>query len=618
MSRARISSGIVAALLLLAFAAPAAWAGVTLGSPTAYATGNNPLYVAVGDLNGDGLPDLATSDNSGGDVTSLLNKGAGAFQKKGSYAISGSPGLGQLFLGPFLGTGHLDAAVFTSTFPTVFDFLPGGGDGSFGSTSPTKLTPAQNSSQVDGGPLTSDGRYGLVVADSSAKTIDVWVATGNGTFGTEPSLVTSPYAATDVAIGDVNGDGIPDVVAGDNGLDCFLGNGNGTFQAAKHSLKGSAVHRIALADFNGDGHLDVGYADGTGSPRVGVFLGAGDCTFSAPLSTQPTAASTDFLSAADLDSDGRPDLVASANSTTGFSIYLGNGDGTLAAPQTTTVESRTVTLADLNGDRNPDLAVAGGTQNKALVYLSTPPTASLSSTSLGFGDQVVGAAGMQTLALTNTSAATLPYVNPQFSIEGDNASDFSVSGCSTPVAPGATCTLSVAFTPSATGSRTASLRIVDNAVGGGWTVPLSGTGLPAPLLTHSSAPILGGLSQAHKKWREGRGKKKGAAPTGTTFKFTLNEAAQVKMSFAGKAPGRRVGKKCVAPTAGNAKRSRCSRAVAAGVQTISGKAGSNSVAFNGKVGGKKLKLGTYTVTIVATNAAGQASAPQSLTFTIVP
>lgn len=135
--------------LLLALVAPAAWAGVTLESPAGYATGNNAWDVAAGDLNGDGLPDLATSDNSGGDVTSLLDKGQGVFERKGSYPIAGSPGLGDLFLGPFLGSGHLDAAVLTSTFPTVFDFLPGTGDGSFGSTSPTKLTPAQNSTQVD-------------------------------------------------------------------------------------------------------------------------------------------------------------------------------------------------------------------------------------------------------------------------------------------------------------------------------------------------------------------------------------------------------------------------------------------------------------------------------------
>jgi hypothetical protein len=408
------------------------------------------------------------------------------------------------------------------------------------------------------------------------------------------------------------------VVGGGNGLDCFLGNGDGTFQPIKHTLQGSPVHRLVLADFNGDGHLDVGYVDGSVNTRVGVFLGAGDCTFSAPISTQPTPAFSDFLSTADLDSDGRPDLVTSANSSSGFSIYLGNGNGTLAAPQATTVTSREIALADLNGDRNPDLAVASGGQNKALVYLSKPPTASLSGTSLAFADQVVGTVGTQTLILANTSAATLPYVDPQFSFEGEDAGDFSVSGCSTPVAPGASCTLEVAFKPTGTGGRTASLRIVDNAVGGGWTVPLSGTGLAAPVpAANPSAPTLSGLRQSEKKWREGKGKKKGGAPVGTNFTFTLNEAAQVKLSFGKKAPGRRAGKKCVAATKATAEHPRCQRTLAAGALTLSAKAGSNSIPFNGKVGGKTLKPGTYTMTITATNVAGQTSTPQSLTFTIV-
>jgi hypothetical protein len=121
------------------------------------------------------------------------------------------------------------------------------------------------------------------------------------------------------------------------------------------------------ADFNGDGLEDIVYADLTGS--VWVALSKGDGTFSAPLSANlpATACPVYYGAAADLNGDGKPDLVipyggdeacGSVNGgLSGYYVALGNGDGTFAASVFTTLGSELykLVLGDLNGDGKPDL-----------------------------------------------------------------------------------------------------------------------------------------------------------------------------------------------------------------------------------------------------------------------
>jgi hypothetical protein len=106
-------------------------------------------------------------------------------------------------------------------------------------------------------------------------------------------------------------------------------------------------------------------------------------------------------------------------------------------------------------------------------------------------------------------------------------------------------------------------------------------------------------------------------PVGTTFQFTLNEAATVRFAFAQLLPGRKVNGKCVAQTARNRRRKACTRSVPRGSLSFSAGAGLHKLAFQGRVTRKsKLKPGTYALTITATNAAGQ-RATKTLSFTIV-
>ena len=139
----------------------------------------------------------------------------------------------------------------------------------------------------------------------------------------------------------------------------------------------------------------------------------------------------------------------------------------------------------------------------------------------------------------------------------------------------------------------------------------------------ASAPTLTRISQSHKKWREGskpatiaRKRKPKRPPVGTRFSFAVNEPARVTFAFAQTTAGREVKGKCQAPTMHNRKRPRCERTITRGTLTYTTTSGRHTVAFDGRVAGRKLPDGAYTVRITATNSSRQRSRTASLRFTI--
>jgi hypothetical protein len=151
---------------------------------------------------------------------------------------------------------------------------------------------------------------------------------------------------------------------------------------------------------------------------------------------------------------------------------------------------------------------------------------------------------------------------------------------------------------------------------GGATPPGGGT-TPAPL-----TPVVSSLAQSVSRWREssalahiGRGGAK--MPKGTTFSFTLNEAATAHLVFTQALSGRSVAGRCVAQTKHNRARHPCRRTATAGTLGLAAHMGSDHVRFAGRLSAdKELKPGRYTLTLTAT-AAGLTSVARSLSFTIV-
>jgi hypothetical protein len=166
--------------------------------------------------------------------------------------------------------------------------------------------------------------------------------------------------------------------------------------------------------------------------------------------------------------------------------------------------------------------------------------------------------------------------------------------------------------PTGVGETSATLN---GTLGGGGSSTASAPGETSP------PPVVRDARQSTTRWREGNRLariSRAKTPTGTTFSFSLNEQATVTFGFAQSTSGRKVGGKCVAQTEKNRRKRACERTVTAGTLTFTGHSGTDEVAFQGRISAvEKLKPGHYTLVITATNSAGEHSAPQSLSFTVV-
>jgi len=222
--------------------------------------------------------------------------------------------------------------------------------------------------------LNGDGQPDLVVTNDltgSPGTVGVLLANGDGTFRPAVAYSTGGAGPTWVAVADVNGDGKPDLIVtnsnqcspvscGNGTVSVLLGNGDGTFQTAvSHDAGASGAESVAVADVNGDGKPDLIVT--TFYPGcVGVLLGNGDGTFR-PVVTNCIPANLYAVAVGDFNGDGKPDLVVTTNSSDGVFVFLNKGDGTFLHTRTYNIGggyAHSVAVADVNLDGKLDLVVA--------------------------------------------------------------------------------------------------------------------------------------------------------------------------------------------------------------------------------------------------------------------
>jgi hypothetical protein len=204
------------------------------------------------------------------------------------------------------------------------------------------------------------------------------------------------------------------------------------------------------------------------------------------------------------------------------------------------------------------------------------------------------------------------------------ASSFSVDSLNqiTAIAPASTAsTVDVRVTgPGGASQVGAGDRYTSTAPAPTTSTTLAGS---SPLGSVIATPAASGFRESASRWRRGRAlphiSGAGKPPLGTTFSFTLNEPATVSLSFTQRVPGRSVNGRCVAVGQRNTGKPKCKRTVSVGSLGLAGHAGLDQVRFQGRLSSAKtLKPGSYTVTIIACDSHGLASAPYSLSFTIIP
>lgn len=336
--------------------------------------GGGAQSLAVADVNGDGVPDLAIANVYSGTIGILLGNGDGTFQGAVTYG-SGSSNAESVAIADVNGDGKPDLLVANGNGSVAV--LLGNGNGTF-QAAVSYSSGGNICNSIAVADVNGDGKPDLVVGNFN-DSVAILLGNGDGTF--QLGATYALQSEFSVAVGDVNGDGKPDLlVVNLNNVAVLLGNGDGTFQPAVfYNTGGVDASSVIARDVNGDGKPDLLVtnwfvnnqnfkADGV----IGVLLGNGDGTFQPAVTYDSGGQSPSSIAVADVNGDGKPDLVVENCSFNGGSdncspgdgavgVLLGNGDGTFQPAATYSsggAMPQSVAIADVNGDGKPDLLVA--------------------------------------------------------------------------------------------------------------------------------------------------------------------------------------------------------------------------------------------------------------------
>ena len=344
----------------------------SFASPTTYPAGGQPFDGALGDLNGDGKPDLAVANNTTSNVSVLLGNGDGTFGTKTDYDV-GQPADG-VVITDLNSDGKLDIVAQTS-FSTNgrVSVLLGNGNGTFQTRVDYLFGALTQPTSILASDFNNDTKPDIVAINGNGAT--VFIGNGDGTLNSGVNYGSSEFA-TSVAAGDFDGDTKIDLAVtsygfGPNGIvSIMLGKGDGTFFPAVNYPTAPSPFSVVTGDFNGDSKIDLATANiqvGT----VSILLGNGNGTFGSPVNF----ASGNFtyeLSTGDFNSDGKLDLVSAGNGG-GLAFLKGNGDGTFQAPVNLIGGGNFAAVLDLNGDTKPDIVSAVGGNSAGVFINQTGP-----------------------------------------------------------------------------------------------------------------------------------------------------------------------------------------------------------------------------------------------------
>src|SRR4051812_10813130 len=533
--------------------------------------------VALVDLNNDARPDIVVYRGGHGKVFTLLNKGDGTFAPAQEY-----PGCANTSAGGTMVAGQFDAGqaadvILGCEAGTGYNLLPGGGDGTLGAATPYAGIGFNNALAL--WPSDAGGFPALLYGQ---------VAGFNYLCYRPVDDLGSPQCPPDTSESDADG-------------------------PSGHASIGPALATARFYDNPTCGRSNLILSPYLNAVRVWELNPFG--TLAVPACTSfayteravqgiPAGENLESIAATDISGDGHPDLVMGANGVragglttasslvaliwqTGSATVAGGfppGQQSVVTPSVEHVED--LQVADFDGDGIPDAAVVGESNGVTTATLAIHR---------GHGDGGFDNPPV-TFSIPGGSPDGFNTIGPNHLAAGDVNGD----------------------------GRPDLVSITED--GGAVTVLRNGSVPPAspppvtpPGAVDTLAPVISGLTLTNHAFRVGRGSTAiaAAAPRGTTIRYRLSEAAKVTIAFARNAPGRRSGRRCVAPVRKLRRAKRCTRSIGEGRLVRASGPGAVSIAFSGRIGKRALAVGRHRMTLVATDPAGNASKRATLSLRIV-
>ena len=335
--------------------------------------GKNPTSVVTGDLNGDRIADLVTTNIGSDTLSVLLGNGDGNFRDPMTIRLPEQPRA--VVLHDFNEDGKLDMAVATAGNNRV-TILLGDGTGQFtrGDSYPAVRSPVS----LAIGDFNRDRKADLAVALRNDKLL-ILLGRGDGSF-LQKAVYEYGDTPTSVVTADVNEDSLLDLVVTHGGkmsssVVVFLGNGDGTFRPPVAYKTGHSPLNVSVLDLNGDRHLDLLVVNGE-RDDISVFFGKGDGTFAKGISFGANAGPISTV-VQDFDGDGKNDIAVANNLSSDLSVLLGKGDGTFWQPprsyRTGAAPFSVTSVRFGPQDPRPGLVTANNLANTISIFLAKDP-----------------------------------------------------------------------------------------------------------------------------------------------------------------------------------------------------------------------------------------------------
>ena len=386
----------------------------SFAAPTTISVGGWAYGLAVGDLNGDKIPDLVVSTSNAQTLSVLLGNGDGTFTFKGFLA---GTGLAETLAIAPLRSENTPDIISDCQLPGAVNVYLNTGKASFHHDLSTSVD-GTGGGIIAKADFNRDGKPDAAVIGGGG--LGVFLGTGSASKPFEPVINFNLGHTISMTVGDFNGDGIPDIAALAGPIQVLLSDGTGGFSAPISTSPPTGMNIIYAADMNGDGKDDLISDSGT------ILYSNGDGTFSPGTSFPPYNGFIYWIAAADLNGDGLNDLVlidGAGNEYIG--IYINQGNGTFVSKQYSFNENlgegqpMTLQIADLNGDGILDIVVGeakgvavmlgqGKSHFAAPVFYDIAPTSVVAAVGVTVGD--FNGDGIPDIALATANSSVGVFV----------------------------------------------------------------------------------------------------------------------------------------------------------------------------------------------------------------